>query len=199
MPPGLRWRPSAQTLDLVEAVAARIEQVVWRMVDIGKDRVEAPSWLIRIEPVVSGHGEEIAFNQPAPAIVGEQRSKGKNAGFVPLDNGGKVFDHQQVRDPCLGQNGLGGVAETEPAHHDVECIAWAGFDTKSPECNLGRSKMAGHQEFLTKHDFPDIHAQPQISASAETERADRCRAVIEFLEQMAHVIGRRGSHGRLSV
>ena len=59
--------------------------------------------------------------------------------------------------------------------------------------------MAGHQEFLTQHDFPHSHAQPQIAAAAQAGRADRRRAIIEFSEQMVHVIGRPELCGRLSL
>lgn len=153
------------------------------VIDIEEDGVELATWLLRVEAFFwrSGEGKEIGFDETATWIGGEDGPEGNETATMPIDDGGKGVDDEEIGDALVHEGGDGGVTEAEASDDDIEGIAFGGGEAEIGEGFLDFMKEAGHEEVLSEFDLEDFEVIEGGDASAaKDEIAEWGRLEIEF-------------------
>src|SRR5580704_3436705 len=128
------------------------------------------------------------MNEAAATIAGELGAERNQSVPVPVDDGSERLDHEKRSDLRVLQHGPGGVAEPEPADHDIEVAARELVQSQPGQRDLRCGEQARHQIVFAELDLEDIDAEPQLATAAQAQRADRRRSIVQLLEQRAHPV-----------
>ena len=172
----------------VERRIGRVQHVGRRMVDVEQDRVEAARRMVRVEAGFrrSRHREKIAMDEAAARIRRQQLAERQEALLVPFDDRLHGVDHQHRGDLRVLERGGGGVAEPQPADHDLQ-FGQIEFIERQAGKSLFRSReLRRHEEVVIELDLVDVAALGKVLPAPQHERAERCHLVVQFLEKPAH-------------
>lgn len=158
------------------------------MVHVQQDGVEAAVRLLGIQTAgIFDHREEVTLDQAAAGIRGQGGAQWDQPPLMPVDDLAECVDDDQGADTWVVQGGLGGVAEAEPAHHDVEFGVRQFRQAEPGQGDLARREEAGHQELVAELHFVHIVARCRVPSAPQTDVAHRRRAPVDLLETRAHL------------
>src|SRR5659263_301835 len=107
------------------------------------------------------------MHQPTARICGQDRPDRDQAALVPLDHRLERVDDHQLAYALVDQHGLGGVAEPQSAHCDVELGPLDPGQRAPSHFDLGNGEEAGHEELVAELDLEDVDAGDRVAAPAE--------------------------------
>jgi hypothetical protein len=97
---------------------------------------------------------------------------------MPFDHSFQRLDDKKRGDFLVLQHGLGRVAEPQPPNDDVKSMLGKFRQPQPGQSDLRCREQTRHQKFVAKFDLKDIHTELQLATPAQTQRPNRCWAIV---------------------